>query len=94
MTVDVTNNSEGNNNNIRLRYSKSSILNEILESSSSGRQQKADIKTRADHLVNSTINLIEDIRGEFGDEIAEKLERRLFAAIKNRDPSKFRFNRR
>lgn len=87
----------GNNSNEiasnTLKYSKSSILNEILDSTTS-RQQKADIKTRGDHLVNSTINLLEDIREEYGVEIAEKLERRLVAAIKNRDPSKFRFNKR
>lgn len=79
--------------NDNTRFSSSSILNEILVGAY-GREQKADLKTRGDHLVASTINLLDEIHGEYGDEIAGKLERRLISAIKQRDPTRFRFNKR
>lgn len=69
----------------------SNILNEILASDN---YTKADIKTRGDHLINSTFNLFEDIRSEYGDEVADMLERRYIASIKTRDPKKFRFNKK
>lgn len=75
------------------RFSSSSILNELLESSMA-REQKADIKTRGDHVISSAINLLDDILEEYGSEIAEKLERRFITAIKTRDTVKFKFNKK
>jgi hypothetical protein len=71
----------------------SSILDELLERSNVQAYNKADIKTRGDHLVISAINLLEDIRKNYDDETAEMLERRLLAAIKSKDARKFRFNK-
>lgn len=44
---------------------------------------------RADHAINSIINLLEDIEIEFSTEDAEDLKKRLFLSIKNRDYNKF-----
>lgn len=69
----------------------SKILDELLYGSADA---KADFKTRGDHLLVSSINLMEDIRREYGDEAAEMLERRFIASIKTKNPRKFRFNKR
>jgi len=58
------------------------------------RLSEAVIKTRADHVINSSINLIEEIEEKYGEETAALLEKRLLSAIKNRTPSKFRFTKR
>lgn len=71
----------------------SSILEELLERSNAQAYNKADIKTRGDHLVISAINLIEDIKKNYDPETAEMLERRLLSAIKSKDARKFRFNK-
>ena len=71
----------------------SSILDELLQRTRSSTYNKADIKTRGDHLVTSAINLVEDIRSEYGEETADMLERRMLSAIKSKDPRKFRFNK-
>jgi hypothetical protein len=44
---------------------------------------------RADHAINSIINLLESIETDFGMEDAEDLKKRLFLSIKNRDYRKF-----
>jgi hypothetical protein len=58
------------------------------------RLSEAVIKTRADHVINSSINLIEEIEEKYGEEAAALLEKRLLSAIKNRNPQKFRFTKR
>lgn len=58
------------------------------------RLSEAVIKTRADHVINSSINLIEEIEEKYGEETAALLEKRLLSAIKNKSPSKFRFTKR
>ena len=58
------------------------------------RLSEAVIKTRADHAISSSINLIEEIEEKYGEEAAALLEKRLLSAIKNRDPKKFRFTKR
>ena len=58
------------------------------------RLSEAVIKTRADHVISSSINLIEEIEEKYGEEAAELLEKRLLSAIKNRNTSKFRFTKR
>lgn len=44
---------------------------------------------RADHAINSIINLLESIEVDFSTEDAEDLKKRLFLSIKNRDYRKF-----
>lgn len=58
------------------------------------RLSEAVIKTRADHVISSSINLIEEIEEKYGEEAAALLEKRLLSAIKNRNPKKFRFTKR
>lgn len=44
---------------------------------------------RADHAINSVINLLDSINDEFDKEDAEDLTKRLLLSIKNRDYKKF-----
>lgn len=71
----------------------SRILESLMENGRS-RLSEAVIKTRAEHVISSSINLIEEIEDKYGEEAAALLEKRLLSAIKNRDPSKFRFTKR
>ncbi len=71
----------------------SGILDCLMENGRS-RLSEAVIKTRADHVINSSINLIEEIEEKYGEEAAALLEKRLLSAIKNRNPQKFRFTKR
>lgn len=47
------------------------------------------IESRAVHVINSAINLLELIRENFDAEMAYELERRLLNSIKGADPAKF-----
>ena len=44
---------------------------------------------RADHAINSVINLLHSIETEFEPDVADDLRRRLVLSIKNRDYRKF-----
>lgn len=44
---------------------------------------------RADHAINSVINLLEYIDTEFNSTDADDLKKRLYLSIKNRDYKKF-----
>ncbi|AZU98262.1 hypothetical protein SEPL_109 [Salmonella phage SE_PL] len=48
-----------------------------------------NFSTKADHAINSVINLLEYIDTEFGQDDADDLKKRLFLSIKNRDYKKF-----
>ena len=60
-------------------------LNEIAEV----RNTDALIESRATNIINSAINLLENIHKHYDAEQADELERRLINAIKGQDPSKF-----
>ena len=47
------------------------------------------IEARANHIITSAINLIEVIEENFDEEESEKLIRRMFSSIKNKNPHKF-----
>lgn len=47
------------------------------------------VESRATHIIQSAINLINLIREEYDGEVANDLERRLINSIKGQDPSKF-----
>lgn len=47
------------------------------------------IESRANHIINSAINLLNMIKESFPDEQADELERRLLNSIRTKDPNKF-----
>lgn len=66
--------------------------NNLLDSIINYTPAKEDLQSfsnRADHAINSIINLLESIDDEFSTEDAEDLKKRLFLSIKNRDYRKF-----
>lgn len=60
-------------------------LNEIAEV----RNTDALIESRAINVINSAINLLENIHKNYDAESADELERRLINAIKGQDTAKF-----
>ena len=64
----------------------------ILEELSSVRVNKEPenfVESRASHIIDSAINLVNYIRENFDQETAYLLEKKFNAAIKNLDPDKF-----
>lgn len=53
------------------------------------KDQEALIESRATHVIDSAINLIQLIKEQFDSESAYELERRLLNSIKAGDPAKF-----
>jgi hypothetical protein len=47
------------------------------------------VESRAHHVIQSAVNLINFIRENYGDDQALDLERRLLNSIKSQDPNKF-----
>ncbi|WPJ50067.1 hypothetical protein RCIP0023_00019 [Klebsiella phage RCIP0023] len=64
------------------------LLDSIFEHTSEKRSIQ-HFSNRADHAINSVINLLEYIETEFDADDAEDLKKRLFLSIKNRDYKKF-----
>lgn len=65
-----------------------SILEE-LNAISAKKDSEAVIESRATHVIDSAINLLQLIKENFDQEAAYELERRLLNSIKSADPSKF-----
>jgi hypothetical protein len=65
-----------------------SILEE-LNAISAKKDSEAVIESRATHVIDSAINLLQLIRENFDQESAYELERRLINSIKSADPAKF-----
>ena len=65
-----------------------SILEE-LDNMVLHRDKESLVESRATHIIQSAINLINLIREEYDGEVANDLERRLINSIKGQDPSKF-----
>lgn len=65
-----------------------SILEE-LEAMSDSRDKNQQIYSRASNAVTSIINLMEKLKVEHGEDVASVLEKKLFLAIRAKDPSKF-----
>lgn len=65
-----------------------SLLEELNEISLK-KETEAVVESRAIHVINSAINLIEMIRENFEPEAAYELERRLMNSIKGGDSTKF-----
>ena len=64
-------------------------LIEELNSISIKRDREAVIESRATHVINSAINLLNLIKEHYGSDDAGELERRLLNSIKGSDPNKF-----
>ena len=47
------------------------------------------VESRANHIINSAINLINYIKENYDEDAASDLERRLINSIKSQDPAKF-----
>lgn len=60
-------------------------LNEIAEV----RNKEAILESRATNIINSAINLLENIHKSYNPEQADELERRFINAIKGQDSAKF-----
>lgn len=61
-----------------------------LDSYISSRDKNLVIETRGSNIIESAINLIEQINEYYGLEEAKELEKRLINSIKRSDPSKFK----
>ena len=68
---------------------KTKSLLEELNSIAVKRDSELVIESRATHVINSAINLLELIKENFDPEIAYELERRFVNSIKSSDPTKF-----
>lgn len=65
-----------------------SILQE-LNSMITERDRKYVIESRGENIINSAINLINEMRVHYDDQTAGELERRLINSIRAQDTSKF-----
>lgn len=65
-----------------------SILEE-LDSHFLEKDKENVLESRADHVIQGAINLINTIRENYSNEAAAELERRLLNSIRAQDPNKF-----
>lgn len=71
-----------------MKRSTRSLLEE-LNSISVKKNSEAVIESRATHVIDSAINLLNLIKEHYSPEDAYELERRLINSIKGADPAKF-----
>jgi len=71
-----------------LRKQTRSILDE-LSSMPVAQNNGLVLESRANHIINSAINLINQIRENYDTPEADELERRLINSIRGQDPAKF-----
>lgn len=71
-----------------MKRSTRSLLEE-LNSITLKKDSEAVVESRATHVINSAINLINTIKENFSPEEAYELERRFINSIKSADPNKF-----
>lgn len=65
-----------------------SILTELAESL--GAENKDIVlENRAGHIIQSAINLLEQVSKNYSPEQAEELEKKFYSSIKNRDGRRF-----
>ena len=65
-----------------------SILNE-LQNYLPEANKDIIIENRANHIIQSAINLLTQICENYSAEEAEELEKRFYSSVKNRDPQRF-----
>lgn len=68
---------------------KTKSLLEELNEVAVKRDSELIVESRAAHIINSAINLLQLIRENFDPETAYELERRFINSIKGSDPAKF-----
>ena len=71
-----------------MRKQTRSILDE-LSSMTVSQNNGLVLESRANHIINSAINLINQIRETYDTPEAEELERRLLNSIRTQEPQKF-----
>ena len=71
-----------------MRKQSRSILDE-LSHMSIGKDSGHVLESRANHIINSAINLVNQIRETYDAPEAEELERRLLNSIRTQEPAKF-----
>lgn len=71
-----------------MRKQSRSILDELSQLSNN-KNTGLVIESRANHIINSAINLINQIRETYDTPQAEELERRLLNSIRTQEPAKF-----
>jgi len=74
--------------NTHMQKKTRSILEE-LSSVKVNKDPENFVESRASHIIDSAINLVNYIRENFDQETAYLLEKKFNAAIKNLDPNKF-----
>lgn len=74
--------------NLTVKRATRSLLEE-LNSIAEKKQDEAMVESRATHVIDSAINLLNLIKENFSPEQAYELERRFINSIKGGDPSKF-----
>ena len=68
---------------------KSRSILEELNSISIDRYRNHVVENRAEHIINSAINLIEQIEKNYDQETAKDLANRLVNSIRSKDSTKF-----
>jgi hypothetical protein len=71
-----------------LQKKTKSILDE-LDTLLTSRDRESFVESRASHVIQGAINLLNFIRENYDRETAGELERRLINSIRGQDPSKF-----
>lgn len=71
-----------------MKRTTKSLLEE-LNSIALKKNRESIVESRAAHVINSAINLLQTIKESFPAEQADELERRFINSIKASDPSKF-----
>lgn len=66
-----------------------SILDELDSHLVQSRDREHLMESRAGHIIQGAINLINSIRENYDPESAAELERRLINSIRAQDPNKF-----
>lgn len=67
---------------------KENLLDSILNYTSE-KDKIQELESRANHSINSLINLMENIDDEFDKDTANDLKKRIFLCIKSKDYRKF-----
>jgi len=65
-----------------------SLLEELNDFAVNKRAENV-VESRATHIIESAINIVEMIRTNFESETAQDLEKRFYNSIKSGDPTKF-----
>jgi hypothetical protein len=68
---------------------KSRSILEELNQISIDRDRNHVVENRAEHVINSAINLLEQMEKYYDDDTAKDLSNRLINSIRSRDASKF-----